>query len=190
MVHGYGVERLRRFHNTVDAEEQLRLDGQKSTMTGTSVIVAYAVQCDNCYKWRKMANEEHFEEFRCNQTDDPFVCNKLSGTTCEKPADISFDSSHVWVMDKPNISKTPKGFKRIATLRSDYSKVYVQYMTPQGKKIRARPGMVDYLQEHPECGPISPSDFSFEAPKIMRDTVPKHVVNNPASCTKKKQKLK
>ncbi|KAI3732425.1 hypothetical protein L1987_63630 [Smallanthus sonchifolius] len=173
-----------------ETEKTPQATSSTKILTGTSVIVAYAVQCDNCYKWRKMENEEHFEEFRCNHSADPFVCNKLSGTTCEKPADISFDSSHVWVMDKPNIPKTPKGFKRIATLRSDYSKVDVQYLTPQGKKIRARPGMMDYLQEHPECGPISPSDFSFEAPKVMRDTVPKHVVNNPASSTKKKRKLK
>ncbi|KAM0054002.1 putative transcription factor & chromatin remodeling CW-Zn family [Helianthus debilis subsp. tardiflorus] len=160
------------------------------SVSPTSVIVAFTVQCDKCYKWRKLATEEQFEEFRCNLTDDPFVCNKLPGTTCEKPADISVDSSRVWVLDKPNIPKTPKGFKRIASLRSDYSRMDVKYMTPQGDKIRTTPEIVDYLQNHPECSHISPSDFCYIAPKIMRETLPKHVVKNPVSSTKKKIKMK
>lgn len=125
--------------------------------------------------------EESRSQFRCNQTADPFVCTKLLGFTCEKPADISVDSSQVWIMDKPNIPKTPKGFKRITSLRGNYSKVDVQYLTPDGKKIRASPGMVDYLQEHPEYSHISLSDFCYEAPKIVRDTVPKHVGKTPGS---------
>ncbi|XP_076925912.1 methyl-CpG-binding domain-containing protein 4-like [Bidens hawaiensis] len=178
-------------NNSPETPKAAPASASSSTLkTSTSEIVAFAVQCNTCYQWRKLATEEHFEEFRCTQTADPFVCNKLPGTTCEKPADISVDSSHVWVMDKPNMSKTPKGFKRICTLRSDYTKMDVQYMTPQGNKIRTTPGMVDYLKEHPECSHLSPSDFCFAAPKIMRDTVPKYVVKNPISSTKKKQKVK
>ncbi|KAK1437260.1 hypothetical protein QVD17_03049 [Tagetes erecta] len=160
----------------------------QSSMTSASVIVAFAVQCNNCYQWRKIATEEQFEDFRCNQTADPFVCNKLPGFTCEKPADISVDSSQVWVMDKPNIPKTPNGFKRITTLRGNYSKVDVQYLTPDGKKIRGTPGMVSYLQEHPEYNHLSLSDFCYEAPKIVRDTVPKHALKNPADRSRRRKK--
>nr|XP_043636875.1 methyl-CpG-binding domain-containing protein 4-like [Erigeron canadensis] len=161
----------------------------KEPGTPSSTVIAYAVQCDKCYKWRTLATEEHFEEIRRNLTGDPFVCDKLPGITCENPADINYDSSQVWAIDKPDIPKTPKGFKRIATLRGDYTKTDVKYLTPDGKHIRTSPQMVEYLKRQPAYSDLSLSDFCFTAPKIMSDTVPKHY-KNLASSTKKKPKLK
>ncbi|AES77653.2 methyl-CpG-binding domain protein [Medicago truncatula] len=66
------------------------------------------------------------------------------------------------VIDKPNISKTPQGFKRTLVLRNDYSKLDSYYITPTGEKLRARN----------EPSGVSASDFDFSSQKIMQDTIP------------------
>nr|GEZ96866.1 methyl-CpG-binding domain-containing protein 4-like [Tanacetum cinerariifolium] len=83
----------------------------------------------------------------------------------DSPADIEYDSSRTWVMDKPNIPKTPKGFQRIVVLKRDYSKMDVYYETPDGTRVRAAPGIIADLKEHPEYSDISPTDFCFTSPK-------------------------
>ncbi|PWA92009.1 zinc finger, CW-type, DNA-binding domain protein [Artemisia annua] len=130
-------------------------------------IIDFAVQCHTCRKWRKLETEEHFEEFRSKHTQDRFTCNKLPGTTCEDTINImNYDPSQVWAMDKPNTPKTPKGFKRIVSLRKKCSKLDVQYLTPKGKKIRSSVEMACYLDKHPELKDLSPSDFCFKAPRL------------------------
>ncbi|XP_076888587.1 methyl-CpG-binding domain-containing protein 4-like [Bidens hawaiensis] len=152
-----------------------------------SSVDTFAVQCNECFKWRTIATEELFEEYRSKQSEDPFVCNKLEGIVCDTPADIEYDSSRTWVMDKPNIPKTPKGFQRIIVLRRDYSKMDVQYVTPDGARVRAAPGIITYLKEHPEYSDVSPSDFCFTSPKVMADTIPDHIEKKSPSAKKPKK---
>ncbi|GJX82823.1 methyl-CpG-binding domain-containing protein 4-like protein [Tanacetum coccineum] len=148
---------------------------KKSRGPPQSSVDTFAVQCNDCFKWRTIPTEDEFEEYRSKQNEDPFVCTKLEGIVCDSPADIEYDSSRTWVMDKPNIPKTPKGFQRIIVLRRDYSKMDVQYVTPDGTRVRAAPGIIAYLKEHPEYSDISPTDFCFTSPKVMSDTIPEHV---------------
>ncbi|XP_071700901.1 methyl-CpG-binding domain-containing protein 4-like [Rutidosis leptorrhynchoides] len=153
-----------------------------------SSVDTFAVQCNDCFKWRTLATEEEFEEFRSKQSEDPFVCTKLEGIVCDKPADIEYDSTRTWVMDKPNIPKTPKGFQRVIVLRRDYSKMDVQYVTPDGTRVRAAPGIIAYLKEHPEYSHLSPTDFCFTSPKVMSDTIPDYVEKKSPNSSVKKQK--
>ncbi|KAL9999672.1 putative transcription factor & chromatin remodeling CW-Zn family [Helianthus debilis subsp. tardiflorus] len=161
---------------------------KKSRVPPQSSVDTFAVQCNECFKWRTVATEEEFEEYRSKQSEDPFVCKKREGIECDTPADIEYDSSRTWVMDKPNIPKTPKGFQRVIVLRKDYSKMDVQYITPDGTRIRATPGIITYLKEHPEYSHVSPSDFCFASPKVMSDTVPDHVEKKSPGSSVKKQK--
>ncbi|KVI12533.1 methyl-CpG-binding domain-containing protein 4 [Cynara cardunculus var. scolymus] len=162
---------------------------KKSRGPPQSSVDTFAVQCNDCFKWRTLATEEEFEEYRSKQSEDPFVCSKREGIVCDSPADIEYDSSRTWVMDKPNIPKTPKGFQRVIVLRRDYSKMDVQYVTPDGTRIRAAPGIIAYLKEHPEYNYASPSDFCFTSPKVMSDTIPEHIERkNPGSSIKKPKK--
>ncbi|PWA29896.1 methyl-CPG-binding domain 1 [Artemisia annua] len=137
-----------------------------------------------------MLTEEEFEEHRSKQNDDPFVCTKLEGIVCDSPADIEYDSSRPWVMDKPNIPKTPKGFQRVSVMRRDYSKMDVQYVTPDGTMVRSKPGIIAYLEEHPEYSDISPTDFCFTSPKVVRETIPEHIEKkSPCGSVKKQKKV-
>lgn len=97
--------------------------------------------------------------------------------SCEDPADIEYDSTRTWVIDKPNIPKTPQGFKRSLVLRKDYSKFDTYYITPQGKKLRTRNEIALYLKANPSCEAqgVSLADFDFSSPKIMEDTIPMNV---------------
>lgn len=121
--------------------------------------------------------EEEFEEIRSKVGEAPFSCNKKPNTSCEDPADIEYDSTRTWVIDKPNIPKTPQGFKRSLVLRKDYSKLDTYYITPQGKKLRTRNEIASYLKANPVYAAqgVSLSDFDFSSPKIMEDTIPANV---------------
>ncbi|KAF5811162.1 putative transcription factor & chromatin remodeling CW-Zn family [Helianthus annuus] len=163
---------------------------KKSRGPPQSSVDTFAVQCNDCFKWRTLATEDQFEEFRSKQSEDPFVCNKLEGIVCDTPADIEYDSSRTWVMDKPNIPKTPKGFQRVIVLRRDYSKMDVQYITPDGTRVRAAPGIITYLKEHPEYSNVSPTDFCFTSPKVMSDTIPEHIEKKSSSPNVKSPSVK
>lgn len=116
--------------------------------------------------------QEEFEELRQNITEEPFYCNRKSNLSCDDPADIEYDATRTWVIDKPNLRKSPQGFKRSLVLRKDYSKLDSYYITSSGKKLRTRNEVSSYLKEHPEIKGLSASDFDFGCPKIMQDTVP------------------
>ncbi|KAL5701584.1 Methyl-CpG-binding domain protein 4 [Ranunculus cassubicifolius] len=141
-------------------------------------VSLFAVQCGKCFKWRVIPTQEEYEEIRHSFTDDPFTCNKKTDTTCEEPADIEYDETRTWVVDKPNIPKTPTGFKRGLTLRRDYSRMDAYYTVPNGnKKVRAPAEVEKFLEDNPqykEAG-VSVSDFNFVTPKVMEDTIPKDV---------------
>ncbi|KAK1420501.1 hypothetical protein QVD17_22150 [Tagetes erecta] len=170
------------------ANKTPKSSAKKSRGPPQSSVDTFAVQCNECFKWRTLPTEDQFEEFRSKQSEDPFVCTKLEGITCETAADIEYDSTRTWVMDKPNIPKTPKGFQRVIVLRRDYSKMDVQYICPDGTKVRAAPGIITYLKEHPEYSDLSPSDFCFTSPKVMADTIPDHIEKKSPVPSVKKQK--
>ncbi|KAF7818279.1 methyl-CpG-binding domain-containing protein 4-like [Senna tora] len=151
-------------------------------------IDVYAAQCKECLKWRVIDSEGEFEEIRQKVIEEPFYCNKKANTSCEDPADIDYDASRTWVIDKPNLPKTPQGFKRSLVLRKDYSKLDPYFIAPTGKKLRTRNEMASFLNEHPEVKNVSASDFDFSTPKIMADTVPESAGKDSANKKSKKPK--
>ncbi|KAL1832873.1 hypothetical protein ACET3Z_002524 [Daucus carota] len=149
----------------------------KNGKLGACWSYVYAVQCKECLKWRRIPTQEVFEGIRANATKDPFVCNKKLEVTCDDPADIEYDSSRTWVIDKPDVPKTPPGFIREVILRKDFSKMDAHYITPEGKRLRSSVEAATFLEEHPEYNQtISIADFSFITPKVMSETIPKDYV--------------
>jgi len=139
-------------------------------MTPGSVDI-YAINCILCMKFRVIDTQEEFEEIR----QEPFDCSKKANCNCDDAADIQYDSSRIWAIYKPNIPKTPQGFKRSLVLRKDYSKFDSYYITPTGKRLRSRNEMAAYLNDHPQHSGVSALDFEFSTPKIMQDTVPEFI---------------
>ncbi|CAF2049240.1 unnamed protein product [Brassica napus] len=146
------------------------------------LIDTYAAQCENCHQWRVIDSQEEYEDIRSRMIDDPFTCDKKQ-ISCEDPADLDYDSSRTWVIDKPGLPKTPKGFKRSLVLRKDYSKMDTYYFTPTGKKLRSRNEVASYVEANPEFKGAPLEDFSFTVPKVMEDTAPPDpkVVASPVS---------
>ncbi|GFZ04694.1 methyl-CPG-binding domain 4 [Actinidia rufa] len=123
--------------------------------------------------------------------EEPFFCNKKANVSCEDPADIEYDATRVWVIDKPNLPKTPPGFQRELVLRRDFSKMDAYYITPAGTRVRAPSSVASFLEANPECKGVSVSDFSFTPPKVMDDTVPENVKGpGPSSANKKMKALR
>ncbi|CAK9151011.1 unnamed protein product [Ilex paraguariensis] len=135
-------------------------------------IDIFALQCGSCKKWRVIPTQEEFEDIRSTFIENPFFCNKKPGVSCDDPTDIEYDSTRTWVMDKPNLPKTPEGFQRKLNLRKDFSKLDATYITPTGKKVRSSTEISQFLKENPEYKDLSVSDFSFTSPKVMQDTIP------------------
>lgn len=144
-------------------------------MLSQGSVDLYAAQCKSCLKWRVIDTQEEFEEIRSKVIEEPFYCNRKANKSCDDPADIEYDSTRTWVIDKPNLPKAPEGFRRSLVLRKDYSKLDAYYITPTGKKLRTRNEIAAYLKEHPEIKGVSVSDFDFSSPKIMQDTIPEYV---------------
>ncbi|CAF2263958.1 hypothetical protein HID58_013843 [Brassica napus] len=136
------------------------------------VVDTYAAQCDACHKWRVIGSQEEYEDIRSRVLEDPFTCDKKKQVSCEDPADLDYDSSRTWVIDKPGIPKTPKGFKRSLVLRKDYSKMDTYYITPAGKKLRSRNEVASFIETNPEFKDAPLGDFAFTVPKVMEDTCP------------------
>ncbi|KAJ4836878.1 Methyl-CpG-binding domain protein 4 [Turnera subulata] len=139
-------------------------------------IDIYSAQCDKCLKWRIIDAETEFEDIRSKMLEEPFVCERKVGVSCDDPADIEYDSSRIWVLDKLGIPKTPEGFRRSLVLRKDFSKMDAYYITPTGKKLRTRNEIAAFLETDPKYKDISPADFVFTSPKIMEDTIPEDAV--------------
>ncbi|KAK4741572.1 hypothetical protein SAY87_025160 [Trapa incisa] len=139
-----------------------------------SSIDIYAVQCVKCYKWRVIDMQEEYEEIRSKFTEEPYVCSKKPGISCNDPPDIDYDSSRTWVMDKPNLPKTPEGFNRSLVLRKDFSKLDAYYISSSGKKMRTLVEVAAFLEANPELKGVSVDDFSFQCPRVMEDTIPEY----------------
>ncbi|KAJ4896457.1 Methyl-CpG-binding domain-containing protein 4 [Raphanus sativus] len=144
----------------------------KKDVAAGRLIDTYAAQCENCHQWRVIDSQEEYEDIRSRMIDDPFTCDKKKQVSCEEPADLDYDSSRTWVIDKPGLPKTPKGFKRSLVLRKDYSKMDTYYFTPTGKKLRSRNEVASYVEANPEFKGAPLEDFSFTVPKVMEDTFP------------------
>ncbi|XP_010552789.1 PREDICTED: methyl-CpG-binding domain-containing protein 4-like isoform X2 [Tarenaya hassleriana] len=162
---------------------------QKSHNQGRS-IDKYAAQCGKCLKWRVINTQEEYEEIRSRQQEDPFVCEKKQGASCQEPADINYDSSRTWAIDKPGLPKTPRGFKRSLVLRKDYSKMDAYYITPTGKKLRTRNEIAAFLEANPVYKDSPLGDFNFTVPKVMEDTLPPGIIKggSPSGMSSKSSK--
>lgn len=139
------------------------------------------MQCGECFKWRLISNEEEYEVIRSKLLEEPFTCTKKPNVTCNDPADIEKDATRTWVIDKPNIPRTPVGFKRKLVLRRDFSKLDAHYVTPTGKKVRSTTEVAKYLEENPDVKDVSVTDFSFTVPKVVEETIPKEAMERKAS---------
>ncbi|KAJ1425838.1 Zinc finger, CW-type [Sesbania bispinosa] len=159
------------------------------SLLSTSSIDIHAAQCKNCTKWRVIDTKEEFEEIRCKAFEEPFHCILKANCSCDDPADIEYDSSRTWVIDKPNLPKTPQGFRRSLLFRKDYSKLDPHCISPTGKRLRTRNEIAAYLKDHPECKAIAPTDFAFSSPKIMQDTILENVEQKDSVSAKKKAKI-
>lgn len=149
--------------------------------SGPNTIGLYAVQCGECFKWRLVSNEEEYEKIRCKLLEEPFICTKKPNVSCNDPADIEKDATRTWVIDKPNIPRTPSGFKRKLVLRRDFSKLDAHYVTPTGKKLRSSLEVGKFLEENPDIKGVSVSEFSFTVPKVVEETIPRDVLERKAS---------
>ncbi|CAN1271438.1 Methyl-CpG-binding domain-containing protein 4 [Linum perenne] len=143
-------------------------------------IDTYTAQCHTCLKWRVIKTEEEYEEIRSKSIADKFTC-KSKGQSCDDPADIEYDSSRTWVIDKPGVPKTPRGFKRHLVLRRDFSKMDAYYITPTGKKLRTRNEIAAFIAAKPEFKDVKVDDFNFTTPKVMEDTIPEEVLEKAAA---------
>ncbi|CAN0890197.1 Methyl-CpG-binding domain-containing protein 4, partial [Linum grandiflorum] len=142
-------------------------------------IDTYTAQCHTCLKWRVIPTEEEYEDIRSRGIADKFTC-KSKGLTCDDPADIEYDASRTWVIDKPGVPKTPRGFKRHLVLRRDFSKMDAYYITPTGKKLRTRNEISSFITSKPEYKGVKVDDFNFATPKVMEDTIPEDVLEMAA----------
>ncbi|KAH9609425.1 hypothetical protein KSS87_017746 [Heliosperma pusillum] len=142
------------------------------TKAKRGAIDLYAAQCSKCQKWRTIETKEEYEQLRSNFVEEPFTCNVKPNVTCDDAADLDYDATRTWVIDKPNLPITPEGFKRELILRPDYSKLDAHYVTPDGKKVRCHAEVSQYLQKHPELNNLKLENFNFTVPKIMEDTIP------------------
>lgn len=139
------------------------------------------MQCGECFKWRLISNEEEYEVIRSKLLEEPFTCSKKPDASCNDPADIEKDATRTWVIDKPNIPRTPVGFKRKLVLRRDFSKLDAHYVTPTGKKVRSSTEVAKYLEENPEVKGVSVNEFSFTVPKVVEETIPKDIERKPSA---------
>ncbi|XP_068664182.1 methyl-CpG-binding domain-containing protein 4-like [Aristolochia californica] len=144
---------------------------RNSALKTYNVVGSYAVQCGLCFKWSNIPTKEEYETIRHSFIEDPWVCSKKQGGSCDSPADLEYDTSRMWIADRPNIPKPPPGFERVLSRRSDFSKFDVYYVTPMGKKLRGPSDVEKLIQENPQYNRLNPSDFVFSSPKISKEMV-------------------
>ncbi|KAJ6309468.1 hypothetical protein OIU77_015265 [Salix suchowensis] len=132
-------------------------------------INKYTVQCEKCSKWRVISTVEEYEEIRCKMEESPYVC------ACDDPANIEYNATRTWAIDRPGILKTPEGFTRSLEVRRDFSRIDAKYIAPTGKKLRTLNEIAVFIEENPTYKDVKLSDFSFTSPKIIEDTIPEDV---------------
>ncbi|KAG6536087.1 hypothetical protein ZIOFF_001131 [Zingiber officinale] len=150
-----------------------------------NLISAYAVQCSKCFKFRIIPTREEYETIRQNFIKDPWVCHNNPNLSCNDPGDVEYNTSRFWVIDKPNLPKTPAGLDRLAIMRSDFSKMDINYVMPNGKRLRSSVEIEKFIEANQEYkGRFTPADFSFTPPKIPEEMIPKGI---EGSSSKKKK---
>ncbi|KAJ6797047.1 methyl-CpG-binding domain-containing protein 4-like [Iris pallida] len=156
----------------------------EKSRTSKETVGAYAVQCGRCSKWRLIPSREEYETIRESFIEDPWFCDKNPEVSCDDPGDIEYDTSRLWVIDKPNAPKTPPNTTRSLSLRKNLSRTDVTYVMPNGKRVRSTVEVEKFLETYPEYkDQFSVSNFSFATPKILEDMVP----GNSAGSNKKRR---
>ncbi|KAJ1255830.1 hypothetical protein BS78_K153300 [Paspalum vaginatum] len=138
----------------------------------------FAVQCENCEKWRFVPSKKQYEVIRERIEKEPFVCENACewkpDVTCDDPPDVCQDGSKLWVIDEPNVEKTPQGWERLVKLRNEGG-AYVHYKPPIGRQLRSLDDVNRYLDANPEYAKgVEESQFSFKIPKILEQDIRKH----------------
>ncbi|CAO2839685.1 unnamed protein product [Amaranthus hypochondriacus] len=162
---------------------------QHDSKAKRGAIDLYAAQCSQCDKWRIITSQEEYEDLRCRFLEEPFTCDRKPNVTCDDPADVERDATRTWVIDKPNLPKTPKGFKRELIVRSDYSKLDAYYVTATGKRLRCHREVKQYLEKHTEYKHLKLEDFDFSVPKVMDETIPAQIKEKRAEKSGSKGKI-
>ncbi|KAF0926401.1 hypothetical protein E2562_024123 [Oryza meyeriana var. granulata] len=143
----------------------------REQVSGDSINV-YAIKCCKCEKWRIILTKEEFEIIRVNFSVEPWFCSKKPDCSCEHPEDIHYDTSRIWVIDRPSIPKPPPETERLLIMRSDLSKMDAYYVMPNGKRARGKRDVDRFLKENPEYSATLPaSSFNFSTPKIVKETI-------------------
>ncbi|WOL15778.1 hypothetical protein Cni_G24559 [Canna indica] len=91
--------------------------------------------------------------------------------SCEDASEVEpdDDDGRVWAADIPNLPRPPAGTQRVLNMRSDFSRVDVYYVMPNGHRLRSSVELARFLEEFPEYrSTMSPADFSFATPKINK----------------------
>ncbi|XP_010439296.1 PREDICTED: methyl-CpG-binding domain-containing protein 1 [Camelina sativa] len=144
----------------------------KANTSSEMDIDIFAVQCEECYKWRQINTLEDYEYIRRKLRDDEFVCERIEGMTCKDAEELKYDSSKAWAIDKPGLLETPRGFERNVVMRTDYSGTDVYYITSIGKKLETHAEVAAFIEANPDYSNAPLGDFDFTAPLVMEDTVP------------------
>ncbi|KAH6827651.1 methyl-CPG-binding domain 1 [Perilla frutescens var. hirtella] len=143
---------------------------QQQSGTFSKTVDIWTVQCAECFKWRVIPTQEEYEEIRSKVIEEPFVCSKMAmgAVSCNNAADIELNNSRTWLIDKPNLPKTPAGFKRRVVMRKDGSRLDCYYNTPNGKVLRSLNEVPTFLDKNQSFKKYaSVRDFSFICPKMM-----------------------
>ncbi|AEE84648.1 Methyl-CpG-binding domain-containing protein 1 [Arabidopsis thaliana] len=163
---------------TEKSAEPTTIKVQKKAGTPGRSIDVFAVQCEKCMKWRKIDTQDEYEDIRSRVQEDPFFCKTKEGVSCEDVGDLNYDSSRTWVIDKPGLPRTPRGFKRSLILRKDYSKMDAYYITPTGKKLKSRNEIAAFIDANQDYKYALLGDFNFTVPKVMEETVPSGILSD------------
>uniref|UniRef100_A0ACD5XXM2 Uncharacterized protein n=1 Tax=Avena sativa TaxID=4498 RepID=A0ACD5XXM2_AVESA len=132
----------------------------------------FAIQCCDCQKWRTVPTKDEFETIRENLTEDPWFCSKRPNCSCEDPADIEYDNSRIWVIDRPNIPKPPPETERLAIIRRDLTAMDICYVLPNGQRAKSMADVQKFLDANPEYkDSLSVESFNFTLPKVVEETV-------------------
>ncbi|XP_002971718.2 uncharacterized protein LOC9640244 [Selaginella moellendorffii] len=135
-------------------------------------VQAYTVQCSRCGQWRLVPSEEVYESIRARVLENPWVCEDAKiwrpDACCDIKGDIQQEGDdRLWALDKPNLPKTPAGWKRDFVIRSEGCSRFgdIYYISPCGKKLRSMVEVAKFLEDHPEYYDLSVDQFCYTIPQ-------------------------
>ncbi|KQK06331.1 hypothetical protein BRADI_2g25760v3 [Brachypodium distachyon] len=124
-----GLQGQRRTDGGAGSDRRRRHSSILQTPKGSGDSIAiYAIQCNECDKWRTIHTKQEFEMIRESYDEDPWVCGQAPGRSCKHPEDIQYDTSRIWVMDKAGIPRPPPETERLLIMRRDLSKMDTYYV--------------------------------------------------------------